>query len=153
MVDVSYLQSYYPIIIQKLLPSPTGTPSGQSATSTLPGASILLTANETTITQYFHITAEVKSTKPIVESGGPPGMAIMDEFGNTGVVTGKRYNIDFKVTIVDKAGTPVEDEAGAAKKDYNFKFSAMFSVNGSTVAKTVSVRVPKERLTATTNYS
>ena len=152
MVDVSYLQSYYPIIIQKLLPS-TATPSGQSATSTLPGASILLTANESTITQYFHITAEVKSTKPIVESGGPPGMAIMDEFGNTGVVTGKRYNIDFKVTIVDKAGTPVKDEAGAAKKDYNFKFSAMFSVNGSTVAKTVSVRVPKGHLTATTNYS
>ena len=155
MVDVSYLQSYYPIIIQKLLPS-TDTPSGQSATSTLPGASILLTANESTITQYFHITAEVKSTKPIVESGGSNiggGIAIRDEYGNTGVVVGARYNIDFKVTIVNKAGAPVEDEAGAAKKDYNFKFSAMFSVNGSTVAKTILVRVPKGHLTATTNYS
>lgn len=150
MIDVGYLQSYYPIIIQKLLPSAT-TPSGQSATSTLPGASILLTADETTITQYFYITTEVKSTKPIVESGGPPGMAVMDEFGNTGVVTGARYNIDFKATIVDKAGETTG--VAAAKKDYNFKFSAMFSVNGSTVAKTVSVRVPKDSLTATTNYS
>ena len=153
MIDVSYLQSYYPIIIQKLLPS-SNTTSSQSATSTLPGASILLTANESTITQYFRITTEVKSTTPITEAsaGGGAIMQVIDEFDQpTVVVSGKRYNIDFKVTIVDKDGGTAG--VAAAKKDYNFKFSAMFSVNGSTIAKTVLVRVPKGSLTATTNYS
>ena len=163
MVDVSYMQSYNPIIIQKLTPS-ANSASSQSTASTLPGASILLTANENVVTQYFRITPTVRSITPVVSKIGIT-LAGPGDFGNnrihivhgTGnsVIIGARYVIDFKVEVFEKDDEGNE-KSEDAKKDYNFTFDAVFStaisVMGS-IIKPCSIRVPKGRKMASTSYS
>ena len=167
MVDVSYMQSYHPIIIQKLTPS-ANSASGQSTASTLQGASILLTANDDIVTQYFRITPTISSITPIASNPGltlvKPKKAINDKLHTTYVTAnsatiGTRYVIDFTVEVFEK----VKDENGketenseVAKKDYNFTFDAVFSSSMSimsSIIKPCSIRVPKGRSSASTRYS
>ena len=167
MVDVSYMQSYHPIIIQKLTPS-TNSAKSQSTASTLQGASILLTANDNIVTQYFRIKPTISSITPITSNPGltlvKPKKAINDQIhtiyttANSATI-GTRYVIDFKVEVFEK----VKDENGneteeskVAKKDYNFTFDAVFSSSMSimsSIMKPCSIRVPKGRSSASTRYS